>query len=137
MHAADRAEREGFAPTRRSLPQRPGMLDSSWVSPGARRRILLPLAGRAARFYLSRAVSAPREDFISAYLWPILAIRVAEQWCSMPSGKEDCETSTRTWPIGSETPTPQRSHPARGGAALLGAGAHRLPRAANLPPAVR
>jgi len=83
MHAADRAEREGLrADAEKAYRSALGMLDSSWVSPGARRRILLPLAGRAARFYLSQSrLSAGGEDFISAYLWANPRDEeVAEQW---------------------------------------------------------
>jgi len=83
MHAADRAEREGLcADAEKAYRNALGVLDSSWVSPGARRRILLPLAGRAARFYLSQSrLSAAGEDFISAYLWANPRDEeVAEQW---------------------------------------------------------
>jgi hypothetical protein len=70
IQAADRAEREGLdAEAERAYRSALGVLDSFWVSPGSRRRILLPLAGRIARFFLSQSpLSAAGEDFISAYL---------------------------------------------------------------------
>jgi hypothetical protein len=71
MHLADRAERGGLcAEAEKAYRNALSVLDSFWASPAARRRILLPLAGRAARFYLSRSdLSAAGEDFVCAYLW--------------------------------------------------------------------
>jgi len=83
MHAADRAEREGLcAEAEKAYRSALGVLDRFWVSPRTRRRILSPLAGRAARFYLSRSrLSDAGEDFITAYLWDHPGDEeVAEQW---------------------------------------------------------
>ena len=71
MHRADRAERDGLRKdAERSFQRALGVLDSFWVSPRARRRTLLPLAGRIARYYLSESrLSQIAEDFIARYLW--------------------------------------------------------------------
>jgi hypothetical protein len=83
MRRADRAERDGLRKdAERAFQAALGVLDSFWVSPRGRRRTLLPLAGRIARFYLSESRFNPiAEDFIARYLWACPAdAEVAEQW---------------------------------------------------------
>jgi len=83
MHRADRAEREGRRTEAEGAFQGAlGALDSFWVSPRIRQRILLPLAGRMARYYLFEShFSAAAEDFIVRYLWVHPEDQeVAEQW---------------------------------------------------------
>ena len=83
MRRADRAERDGLRKdAERAFQAALGVLDSFWMSPRARRRTLLPLAGRVARFYLSESRFSPiAEDFIARYLWACPAdAEVAEQW---------------------------------------------------------
>ncbi len=83
MRRADRAEREGLrAEAEEAFQSALGLLDSFLISPRARQRILLPLAGRVARYYLSEThFSAAAEDFIVRYLWVHPQDGdVAEQW---------------------------------------------------------
>ena len=83
MRRADRAEREGLrAEAEEAFQSALGLLDSFLISPRARQRILLPLAGRVARYYLSEThFSAAAEDFIARYLWAHPQDGdVAEQW---------------------------------------------------------
>jgi hypothetical protein len=83
MRRADRAERDGLRKdAERAFQRALGVLDSFWVSPRARRRTLLPLAGRIARYYLSESrLSHIAEDFIARYLWACPGdAEVAEQW---------------------------------------------------------
>ncbi len=83
MRRADRAEREGLrAEAEKAFQSALGVLDSFLISPRTRQRILLPLAGRMARYYLSEShFSAATEDFIVRYLWARPQDEeVAEQW---------------------------------------------------------
>jgi hypothetical protein len=83
MRRADHAEREGLrAEAEKAFHGALGVLDSFSVSPRARQKILLPLAGRIARYYLSAShFSAAAEDFIARYLWiHPQDEEVAEQW---------------------------------------------------------
>jgi hypothetical protein len=83
MQAADRAEREGrCTEAETAYRQALDLLDGFGVSPRTRRRLLWPLAGRAARFYLSQSrLSAAGEDFVTAYLGAHPRDEeVAEQW---------------------------------------------------------
>ncbi len=83
MRWADHAEREGLrAEAEKAFHGALGVLDSFSVSPRARQKILLPLAGRIARYYLSAShFSAAAEDFIARYLWiHPQDEEVAEQW---------------------------------------------------------
>jgi hypothetical protein len=83
MQRADRAEREGRrAEAEDAFQGALGVLDSFWVSPRVRQRILMPLAGRIARFYLSEShFSAAAEDFVVRYLSAHPQDEeVAEQW---------------------------------------------------------
>lgn len=83
MRRADRAEREGLrGEAEKALQSALGLLDSFMVSPRARQRILPPLAGRMARYYLSEShFTAAAEDFIARYLWAHPQDEdVAEQW---------------------------------------------------------
>jgi hypothetical protein len=83
MRRADRAERDGLRKdAERAFQRALGVLDSFWVSPRARRRTLLPLAGRIARYYLSESrLGSIAEDFIARYLWACPGdAEVAEQW---------------------------------------------------------
>jgi hypothetical protein len=70
MRRAERAERDGLKREAETAFQRAlGLLDGAWVSPGTRRRMMLPLAGRIARHYLSEnRLDAAAEDFIARYL---------------------------------------------------------------------
>lgn len=83
MQRADRAEREGRrAEAEDAFQGALGVLDSFWVSTRVRQRILMPLAGRIARFYLAAShLSAAAEDFIVRYLSAHPQDEeVAEQW---------------------------------------------------------
>ena len=83
MLRADRAEREGLrTEAERAFQSALGLLDSFLISPRARKRILPPLAGRMARYYLSESrLGDDAEDFIVRYLWARPQDEeVAEQW---------------------------------------------------------
>jgi hypothetical protein len=83
IRRADRAEREGLrAEAEKAFQSALGLLDSFLISARVRRRILLPLAGRMARHYLSEShFSAAADDFIARYLWAHPQDEdVAEQW---------------------------------------------------------
>jgi hypothetical protein len=70
MRSANVAEREGLSSeAEAALREALAALDCFWVSPASRRNVLLPLAGRLARFYLSQAhLEGVAEDFIAEYL---------------------------------------------------------------------
>jgi hypothetical protein len=83
MRRADRAERDGLrAEAEKAFQSALAGLDSFLISPRARQGILLPLAGRLARYYLSESrFSTAAEDFIACYLWAHPQDEeVAEQW---------------------------------------------------------
>jgi hypothetical protein len=83
IRRADRAEREGLrGEAERAFQSALGLLDSFLISARARRRTLLPLAGRMARHYLSETHFSPAaEEFIARYLWAHPQDEdVAEQW---------------------------------------------------------
>lgn len=90
LRTADIAEREGLsAEAEEAFREAIAALDRFWVSPADRRNVLLPVAGRLARFYLAQAHLGPAaEDFIIQYL----AVRpgdeeVAEQWVRQAEGR--------------------------------------------------
>jgi len=90
LRSADVAEREGLpAEAEESFREALAALDRFWVSPANRRKVLMPLAGRLARFYLAQAhLGAAAEDFIIQYL----SVRpgdeeVAEQWVRLAEGR--------------------------------------------------
>jgi hypothetical protein len=83
IRRADRAEREGLrGEAERAFQSALGLVDSFLISARVRRRILLPLAGRLARHYLSESHFSPAaEEFIARYLWAHPEDEdVAEQW---------------------------------------------------------
>ena len=70
VRKADVAEREGLSDEAEgAFREALAALDRFWVSPASRRNVLLPVAGRLARFYLVQArLDGVAEDFIAEYL---------------------------------------------------------------------
>jgi len=90
MRSADVAEREGlWVEAEAAFREALAALDGFWVAPAARRKALMRLTGRLARFYLARTRLDPAaEDFVTRYL---LARpedeEVAEQWVRQAEGR--------------------------------------------------
>jgi hypothetical protein len=90
LRTADVAEREGLsAEAEEAFREAIAALDRFWVSPADRRNVLMPVAGRLARFYLAQAHLGPAaEDFIIQYLSVRPADEeVAEQWVRQAEGR--------------------------------------------------
>lgn len=90
MRSADVAEREGLAvEAEAAFREALAALDRFWVAPSDRRKALMLLSGRLARFYLARTRLDPAaEDFVTRYL----SVRpedeeVAEQWVRQTEGR--------------------------------------------------
>ncbi len=83
MRSAELADQDGLrSAAEESYRNALAVLDSFWVAPHARRRILPRLAGRLARFYLSQPrLESIGENFIVGYLWAYPNDEeVVEQW---------------------------------------------------------
>jgi hypothetical protein len=83
IQEADRDEREGRrVEAQRAYQLALRTLDGFLLSPGVRRRVLMPLVARMARSYLSESpFRADAEDFVVRYLWSNPQDEeVAEEW---------------------------------------------------------
>jgi hypothetical protein len=90
IQGADRAEREGRRGEAQKAYQRAlRALDGFLLSPGVRRKILMPLVARMARSYLSASpLRADAEDFVVRYLWSNPQDEdVAEEWLRQVGGQ--------------------------------------------------
>jgi hypothetical protein len=91
MRSADAAEREGrSAKAEAAWLAALAAVDRFWISPAYRRRVLMPLAGRLARFYLSQVrLHEAAEDFLVRYLDACPEDEeVAEQWLRQIEGRD-------------------------------------------------